>query len=58
MAVLVGRGLHSQLYDVQPGDPVSPAAAALVFGVVALGACLLPALRAARTDLSAALRQE
>lgn len=58
VAVLVGRALEAQLYDVQSADPISLAAATLVFGVVALGACMLPAVRAARTDLSAALHQE
>jgi putative ABC transport system permease protein len=58
VAVLVGRALEAQLYDVQSADPISLAAAAMLFATVAVGACMLPALRAARTDMSVALRQE
>jgi putative ABC transport system permease protein len=58
VAVLVARGLQSQLYEVGTADPISLAAAAALFGAVALAACLLPALRAARADLASALRQD
>jgi putative ABC transport system permease protein len=58
VAVLVARGLQSQLYEVGTADPASLAAAAVLFGVIAMAVCVLPALRAARTDLSSALRQE
>jgi predicted permease len=58
VAVLVARGLQSQLYEVGTTDPVSLTAAAALFGAVAMIACLLPALRAARTDLASALRQD
>jgi ABC-type lipoprotein release transport system permease subunit len=43
---------------VKSADAISLAAAALVFGTVALGACLPPALRAARADLLTALHHE
>jgi hypothetical protein len=58
VAVLVARGLQSQLYEVGTADPVSLAAAAALFGAVAMAVCVLPARRAARTDLSSALRQD
>ena len=58
VAVLFGRALETQLFGVKSADPVSLAAAAVVFGVVALGACLAPALRAAKTDLLTALHND
>jgi putative ABC transport system permease protein len=58
VAMLFGRALEGQLFQVTATDPISLAVAALVFGTVALGACMLPAVRAARTDLLAALHQE
>jgi putative ABC transport system permease protein len=58
VAVLVGHLLGALLFDVQPADPLVLAGAAVLFGVVALAACSLPAVRAARVDLMEALRQE
>jgi predicted permease len=58
VATSVGRVLESQLFEVRAFDPLSFGGAALLFGIVALGACLLPAVRAARTDLLGALHQE
>jgi predicted permease len=58
VAVFVGRALEAQLFGVKSADPVSLASAAVVFGVVALGACLIPALRAAKTDLLTALHHD
>ena len=58
VAVLFGRALEAQLFGVKSADPVSLAAAAVVFGIVALGACLAPALRAAKTDLLTALHHD
>jgi putative ABC transport system permease protein len=57
-AVLVGRLLQTLLFDVTPADPLALGIAAVAFGVVALAACLLPALRASRVDLMESLRQE
>ena len=54
----MGRALETWLFDVPAADAVSIGAAAIGFGVIALVACLLPALRAARTDLVSALHQE
>jgi predicted permease len=58
VSIFVGRALAGQLFEVQAADPLSLGAAALVFGAVALLICLLPATRAAKTDLLAALHQD
>ena len=57
-AAAIGRALETLLFDVPAADVISIGAAAIGFGVIALVACLLPALRAARTDLVSALHQE
>lgn len=54
----MGRALEAWLFDVPAADAVSIGGASVGFGVIALVACLLPALRAARTDLVSALHQE
>ncbi|MEO5821706.1 MAG: ABC transporter permease [Vicinamibacteraceae bacterium] len=56
-ALLVGRLLQALLFDVTATDPTSLGGAALAFAGVAALACLLPAWRAGRVDVSAALRQ-
>jgi ABC-type antimicrobial peptide transport system permease subunit len=58
VALSVGRLLQALLFDVAPADPIAFAAAALFLAVIALAACLIPALRAGRVDLMTALRQE
>ena len=58
VAAGIGRALETLLFDVPAADAISIGAAAIGFGVIALIACLLPALRAARTDLVSALHQE
>jgi putative ABC transport system permease protein len=58
VAVLVGRLLQTLLFDVRPSDPLSVGIAAIAFGVLAVGACLVPAYRASRVDLVESLRQE
>jgi putative ABC transport system permease protein len=58
VAVLFGRALEAYLFEVNSIDPRSLALAVMLFGAVALGACTIPALRAARTDLLSALHQE
>ncbi len=57
-ALLLGRFLETLLFEVRPADPLALVAAAVVFGLVALVACLVPAYRAGRVDLMDALRQE
>jgi putative ABC transport system permease protein len=52
------RLLRSQLFGVQPADPLAYAAVAVVLGVVTLVACYIPARRAAALDPIVALRQE
>jgi putative ABC transport system permease protein len=52
------RMLRSQLFGVQPTDPVSYVAVALLLSLVALAACYIPARRAASVDPLVALRQE
>ena len=52
------RVLRSQLFGVQPVDPLSYAGVAMLLGLVALAACYVPARRAAAVDPMIALRQE
>ena len=58
LGIAASRPLATQLYDVQPGNPLTVAAVALVLGVVALVATLRPAQRASRIDPIALLRSE
>ena len=57
-AAVVGRVLQSQLYDVATTDIATYGAVTLVFSAVAALACLIPAMRATRVDVLAALREE
>jgi len=52
------RLLRSQLFGVQPADPLAYAAVVLMLGLVTLVACYIPARRAASVDPIVALRQE
>ena len=52
------RVVESQLYEVQPMDPVVLISVVVVLGLVALVACMVPAQRASRVDPIVALRQE
>jgi putative ABC transport system permease protein len=52
------RLLRSQLFGVEPADPLSYVAVALVLGLVAFVACYIPARRAAGVDPMVALRQD
>jgi putative ABC transport system permease protein len=57
-ALAAGRMLASVLFHVKPTDPATFAIAACVLGLVAAGACLGPARKAARIDPAAALGSE
>jgi putative ABC transport system permease protein len=57
-AIAVTRLLSGLVFDVGTTDPLTFAAMSLVLASVALAACYVPALRAARVDPVTAMRQE
>ena len=57
-AITLARFLGALLYGVRPVDPTTLAGVLAALTVVALAACLIPALRALRIDPMAALRAE
>jgi putative ABC transport system permease protein len=58
VALGITRGLAAQLYQVTPYDPPTFIGVALLFALVVLGACYLPARRGMRVDPLVALRYE
>ena len=52
------RMVRSQLFGVEPYDPLTLTAATLLLLIVAFGAAYLPAARASRIDPTTALRHE
>ena len=57
-ALLLSGVLRAFLFDVQPADPMTLIAVALLFAAVALLACWAPTRRAARIDPAEALHYE
>jgi hypothetical protein len=57
-AVALSRVLASLLFEIQPRDSLTFTVVAVLLSVVALTACLAPALRASRVDPIVALRDE
>jgi putative ABC transport system permease protein len=57
VALVCARLIEGMLYGVTATDPISILIAALVLCLAGCAACLLPALRAARTDPITALRE-
>lgn len=57
-ALLLGRLMQSLLYGVRPFDPATFASGSIVLLIVALGASMLPAWRAARTAPASVLNTE
>jgi ABC-type antimicrobial peptide transport system permease subunit len=58
LGALLGRFLRGELYGVASTDPASFVAAACVLAVTSAAACLVPAVRASRTDPMSALRED
>jgi putative ABC transport system permease protein len=58
LAVALGRLVRIFLFGVSPLDPVAYAAVCLLFGIVAIVACYLPARRVTRVDPLVALRSD
>jgi putative ABC transport system permease protein len=58
VSLVASRLLRSQLFGVEPSDPMSYVAVAILLSVVAFAACYVPARRAASVDPIIALRQE
>ena len=57
-ALALTRWMETLLFEVRPTDPATLVSVAAVITVVAIVACLVPALRATRFDPIAALREE
>jgi len=57
-AVATGRLMRSLLFGVGPLDPAALVVSPLLLAIIAITACVLPAMRAARTDPAVCLRSE
>jgi ABC-type antimicrobial peptide transport system permease subunit len=58
LALLAGRALSTQLYEIGQADPLVLSGAAVILLVSAILAAVLPARRAAAVDPTRALRSE
>jgi ABC-type antimicrobial peptide transport system permease subunit len=58
IAYAAGRGMQALLVGVSPSDPLTVFASVALCASATIAGCLLPALRASRTDPIAALRSE
>jgi predicted permease len=58
LALAVAQVLKSMLFNVEPYDPLTYASVCTLLGIVAVGACYVPARRATRVDPVVALRCE
>jgi len=56
--VATGRLMRSLLFGVGPLDPAALVVSPLLLAIIAITACVLPAMRAARTDPAVCLRSE
>jgi ABC-type antimicrobial peptide transport system permease subunit len=52
------RILRNMLFEIEPTDPATFLGVAILLTITALGACYLPARRAAKVDPMLALRHE
>ena len=57
-AIAGSRVMESMLYQVDPRDPVTLGAVAVIIGLVAIGSSLWPAWRSTRVDPVRVLRAE
>jgi putative ABC transport system permease protein len=58
MAWIATRAMQSLLYGVGAGDPITFAVVLGLLAAVAVAACAIPALRAARVDPMVVLRDQ
>jgi len=58
VALVASRSLSAMLFELEPTDPLTYAAVAVLTAVVALSACYFPARRAGRIDPVRALQEE
>jgi putative ABC transport system permease protein len=57
-AILTTRLIRGLLFGVAPYDPPTLAGVAVLMAIVGIGACWLPAIRAARIDPAVAIRRQ
>jgi putative ABC transport system permease protein len=57
-ALTLSRLMQGLLFGVEPHDPATLAAVAVLMAAIGTGACWLPAARAARIDPGVALRAQ